>query len=112
MRRILKWVLLVVASVAATVPLTLAGVPMGDRLCELDFEIPLAGGDRPTGERVLLERIADLLHRQADAQEETSSSGGVGASGAGATGGGVRATAASIEPCAACCRPVMPATET
>ncbi len=43
-----------------------------------------------------LERIADLLHRQADAQEETSSSGGVGASGAGATGGGVRATAAPM----------------
>jgi exodeoxyribonuclease V beta subunit len=44
-------------------PRTLADVPVTDRLDELDFELPLAGGDRghPDGRRVQLDRIAALL---------------------------------------------------
>ncbi|MBC7372613.1 MAG: PD-(D/E)XK nuclease family protein, partial [Frankiales bacterium] len=41
---------------------TLADVAPGDRLAELDFELPLAGGDDVRGE-VLLSGIADLLRR-------------------------------------------------
>ena len=40
--------------------LALRDVPRGDRLDELAFELPLAGGDRPTG-RVALPAIARLL---------------------------------------------------
>jgi exodeoxyribonuclease V beta subunit len=51
-------------------PRTLADVPRSDRLDELDFELPLAGGDRghPGAGRVQLARIADLLdhHLAAD----------------------------------------------
>lgn len=39
---------------------TLAQVPLRDRLRELDFEVPLAGGERPTGQ-VLLRQVAGLL---------------------------------------------------
>ena len=45
---------------------TLRSLGSGDRLCELDFELPLAGGDeavRNGGEDVLLEEIGDLLRR-------------------------------------------------
>ncbi len=42
--------------------LTLADLGLGDRLRELDFEFPLAGGERPTGE-VLLSDLADVLRR-------------------------------------------------
>jgi exodeoxyribonuclease V beta subunit len=43
--------------------LTLADIPLGDRLRELDFEIPLAGGDRvgPAAPEVRLEHVGDLL---------------------------------------------------
>ena len=40
---------------------TLADVASTDRLAELDFELPLAGGDAPTGPLATLRRIADLL---------------------------------------------------
>ena len=40
---------------------TLAGLPMRDRLCELDFELPLGGGDAPARGGRLLRDIADLL---------------------------------------------------
>ncbi len=45
--------------------LTLRDVPLSDRLSELDFEIPLAGGDRPDPDvaPVLLRRMADVLER-------------------------------------------------
>jgi len=52
--------------------LTLAGIPLRDRLCELDFELPLAGGDSPRGRDtsspVLLGDLAPLLraHLPAD----------------------------------------------
>ncbi|MGV9677947.1 UvrD-helicase domain-containing protein [Nocardia sp. NPDC003482] len=39
----------------------LADIATRDRLNELDFELPLAGGDTPTAERITLRRIADLL---------------------------------------------------
>ncbi len=47
---------------------SLAQVSGRDRLSELDFELPLAGGDTPRAERVTLRRIADLLraHLPAD----------------------------------------------
>ena len=43
--------------------LTLAGIAPGDRLSELDFELPLGGGDTPTGADVQLAGIAALLRR-------------------------------------------------
>jgi len=42
--------------------LSLAELPDRDRLAELDFELPLAGGDTPTS-RVRLGQVADLLDR-------------------------------------------------
>ncbi len=47
--------------------LTLTEVPRSDRLDELNFELPLAGGDRPAGD-VTLDRISALLreHLAAD----------------------------------------------
>jgi exodeoxyribonuclease V beta subunit len=50
---------------------TLADVPRGDRLDELDFELPLAGGDRghPGAGRVQLAGIADLLDRHLPADD-------------------------------------------
>jgi len=45
--------------------LTLREIGLNDRLCELDFEIPLAGGDRPDADvtQVRLGQIADVLRR-------------------------------------------------
>jgi exodeoxyribonuclease V beta subunit len=45
--------------------LRLVDIPMRDRLCELDFEFPLTGGDRPATARagVRLEEVAGLLRR-------------------------------------------------
>jgi exodeoxyribonuclease V beta subunit len=40
---------------------TLAGLPLRDRLRELDFEIPMAGGDLGTGAGRLLSAFADAL---------------------------------------------------
>jgi exodeoxyribonuclease V beta subunit len=40
---------------------TLADVAAADRLAELDFELPLAGGDAPTGSPATLSLIAGLL---------------------------------------------------
>ncbi|MCW2866704.1 MAG: exodeoxyribonuclease subunit beta, partial [Marmoricola sp.] len=45
---------------------TLAQVGLGDRLRELDFEFPLAGGERPSGE-VLLRAMAGSLRAHLDA---------------------------------------------
>ena len=42
---------------------TLRRVGTRDRLCELDFELPLAGGDHARDDRVLLGDIATLLRR-------------------------------------------------
>jgi exodeoxyribonuclease V beta subunit len=44
---------------------TLRQIPRGDRLCELDFELPLAGGDVRgyAAERVHLGQVADVLRR-------------------------------------------------
>jgi exodeoxyribonuclease V beta subunit len=44
---------------------TLRSIPRGDRLCELDFELPLAGGDLSgyAADRVRLGQVADLLRR-------------------------------------------------
>jgi exodeoxyribonuclease V beta subunit len=41
----------------------LAGVAPGDRLTELEFELPLSAGDRPTEGAATLAFIADMLHR-------------------------------------------------
>jgi exodeoxyribonuclease V beta subunit len=45
--------------------LRLVDIPLRDRLCELDFEFPLTGGDRPAAGRadVRLEDVASLLRR-------------------------------------------------
>ncbi len=43
--------------------LRLSDLPPSDRLPELDFELPLAGGDRPVVERALLGDVAPLLRR-------------------------------------------------
>jgi exodeoxyribonuclease V beta subunit len=41
--------------------LALADIAPADRLAELDFELPLAGGDRPAPDEVTLDRVAALL---------------------------------------------------
>lgn len=45
--------------------LTLRNIAMADRLCELDFEFPLVGGDRPDAglDTVRLSRIAAVMRR-------------------------------------------------
>ena len=43
--------------------LTLADIAPGDRLAELEFELPLAGGDDPTGAAATVGDIAALLRR-------------------------------------------------
>ena len=43
--------------------LALEAVASGDRLCELDFELPLAGGDDPGPARVLLSDLTRLWRR-------------------------------------------------
>lgn len=48
--------------------LTLARIPLRDRLRELDFEIPLAGGERPAA-RVRLAELAPLLRRHLPAAD-------------------------------------------
>ncbi|WP_245717274.1 UvrD-helicase domain-containing protein [Nocardia jejuensis] len=48
---------------------TLAEVSARDRLSELDFELPLAGGDTPADIRVTVPRIADLLRRHLPADD-------------------------------------------
>jgi len=40
---------------------TLRSIGLADRLCELDFEIPLAGGDTADGPEVTLAEVGDLL---------------------------------------------------
>ncbi len=47
--------------------LTLAQLPRRDRLCELDFEMPLGGGDTLGGRGRLLREMADLVERHLDA---------------------------------------------
>ncbi|MEV6067067.1 UvrD-helicase domain-containing protein [Nocardia sp. NPDC052001] len=42
---------------------SLAQISARDRLSELDFELPLAGGDQPTATRVSVPQIAGLLRR-------------------------------------------------
>ncbi|GAB3621960.1 exodeoxyribonuclease V subunit beta [Mariniluteicoccus endophyticus] len=50
--------------------LRLCDIPAGDRLPELDFEYPLAGGDRPDARlRTTLADVADLLDRHLDAAD-------------------------------------------
>jgi exodeoxyribonuclease V beta subunit len=48
--------------------LTLAQIGLGDRLRELDFEFPMAGGERPTAE-VPLSAMADVLRRHLAAED-------------------------------------------
>ncbi|MBB3036459.1 UvrD-helicase domain-containing protein [Hoyosella altamirensis] len=52
---------------------TLADVLPRDLLPELDFEFPLAGGDKPVSERVTLQRIARLVHEHLPADDPLSS---------------------------------------
>ena len=47
---------------------SLSEIPTSDRLTELDFELPLCGGDRPTGTTKLNE-LATLLRRHLDADD-------------------------------------------
>jgi exodeoxyribonuclease V beta subunit len=49
--------------------LTLAEIGMADRLCELDFEIPLAGGDLRRGDDVHLSDVGELLRRHLPADD-------------------------------------------
>ncbi|UNX55079.1 UvrD-helicase domain-containing protein [Georgenia sp. TF02-10] len=48
---------------------TLAAVPPADRLAELEFELPLAGGDAPAGPAATLPDVADLLRRHLPADD-------------------------------------------
>ncbi len=47
----------------------LRDVPPSDRLAELEFELPLAGGDTPTGPGATVGAIGDLLHQHLDAPD-------------------------------------------
>ncbi|WP_433520724.1 UvrD-helicase domain-containing protein [Nocardia pseudovaccinii] len=51
----------------------LADISTRDRLNELDFELPLAGGDLPGAQTVTLRRIADLLRTHLPADDSLSS---------------------------------------
>jgi len=53
--------------------LCLGDVPVRDRLAELEFELPLAGGDQPTGAGSTLAGVARLLHRHLPADDVFSS---------------------------------------
>ncbi|WP_084534728.1 UvrD-helicase domain-containing protein [Nocardia yamanashiensis] len=48
---------------------TLAGIPTRDRLSELDFELPLTGGDDAVTTRVTVPDIGDLLRRHLPADD-------------------------------------------
>ncbi|MFZ2528379.1 MAG: UvrD-helicase domain-containing protein [Rhodococcus sp. (in: high G+C Gram-positive bacteria)] len=48
---------------------TLAGVAPSDRLAELDFEFPLAGGDTPVATAVTLDAVGVLLRRHLPADD-------------------------------------------
>lgn len=47
-------------------PVALADIRSRDRLNELEFELPLAGGDDPVARRVTVHRIGDLLRTHLD----------------------------------------------
>jgi exodeoxyribonuclease V beta subunit len=49
--------------------LTLGELGLSDRLCELDFEIPLAGGDVTRGVDVTLDDVGTLLARHLEADD-------------------------------------------
>jgi exodeoxyribonuclease V beta subunit len=53
--------------------LCLGDIPVRDRLTELEFELPLAGGDHPTGAGSTLAGVARLLHRHLPADDVFSS---------------------------------------
>jgi exodeoxyribonuclease V beta subunit len=55
--------------------LSLSEIPMRDRLCELDFEFPLTGGDRPAAARagVQLADVAPLLREHLPADDPLAS---------------------------------------
>lgn len=44
----------------------LKDISLRDRLCELDFEIPLSGGDSPTDTKILVKQIGDVIRRHLD----------------------------------------------
>lgn len=48
---------------------TLAGIAPSDRLAELDFELPLAGGDTPVAATVTLDAVGALLRRHLPADD-------------------------------------------
>src|SRR5690606_1712511 len=48
---------------------TLADIAPSDRLAELDFELPLAGGDSPLPVTVTLDAVGDLLRRHLPADD-------------------------------------------
>jgi exodeoxyribonuclease V beta subunit len=48
---------------------TLADLPPSDRLAELDFELPLGGGEVPCTDDVTLRRVADLLRHHLPADD-------------------------------------------
>lgn len=48
---------------------TLADISPADRLAELDFELPLAGGEHPVRDIVTVNGIADLLRRHLSAED-------------------------------------------
>ncbi len=52
---------------------TLADIPPADHLAELDFELPLAGGDEPVSMSVTLRGIAGLLRKHLPADDPLAS---------------------------------------
>ncbi|NMN94509.1 UvrD-helicase domain-containing protein [Antrihabitans stalactiti] len=48
---------------------TLGAIATRDRLAELDFELPLAGGDTPAATVVTLQRVAELLRKHLPADD-------------------------------------------
>jgi exodeoxyribonuclease V beta subunit len=55
----------------------LASVAPGDRLAELDFELPLGGGDTPTARQARLRDVAGLLRRHLRPDDDLAAYAGV-----------------------------------
>ncbi|WP_426561964.1 UvrD-helicase domain-containing protein [Angustibacter sp. McL0619] len=55
--------------------MTLSDIPVGDRLAELDFELPLAGGDTPSGNACTLDQVAALINRHVPSDDPFASYG-------------------------------------
>ena len=90
--------------------LRLVDIPLRDRLCELDFEFPLTGGDRPDAARadVRLRDVAPLLAAHLPADDPLASYAGQLDGRRSATSRCAATSPARSTSCCACRRPAEP----